>query len=59
MRVDEGRKGEHILAIRMKALTVVERGEKSLHGDPGSELPLEMEKQKEKMRRYSRWDEQK
>ena len=41
MRVDEGRKGWSLLAINMKARTAaVDRGEKSLPSDPGSELHL-------------------
>ena len=46
MRVDEGRKGWSLLAIKMKARTIVGRGEKSLLGGPGSELHLEREKEK-------------
>ena len=50
MRVDEGRKGSSLLAIKMKARAVVERGEKSLFSGPGSELRLVREKEKEKVR---------
>ena len=48
MRVNEGRKGCSLPAIKMKARTVVGRGEKSLLGDPGPELRLGGEKEKEK-----------
>ena len=40
-----------ILAIEMEACTVVGRGEKSLLSDPGSELLLTREKEKENVRR--------
>ena len=40
MRVDEGRKGWILLAIKMKARTVVGRGEEGPLCDPGSELLL-------------------
>ena len=48
MGVDEGRKGCNFLAKNMKACAVVGRGNKSLLGDPGSELHLGRAKQKEK-----------
>ena len=52
MRLDEGRKGE-FLVIKMKARTVVGRGEKSLPtSDPGSQLRPGREKEKGKERRY-------
>ena len=47
MRIDEGRKGWNLPSIKMKAGTVVGRGEKSLIGDPGPELRLGREKGKE------------
>ena len=47
-RVDDGRKGQSLLAIKMKARTVVGRREKSLLGDPGSESCLGREKEKKK-----------
>ena len=40
MRVNEGRKGSSLIATKMRARTVVGRGEKSLLSDPGSELRL-------------------
>ena len=58
MRVDEGRKGSSLLAIKNKTRTVMGRGEKSLFRDPGSELYLATEKGKEKCEEM-RWDEQK
>ena len=58
MRVDEGRKGCSLLAIRMKAPTVVGRAEKGLFSGPGSELRLGGEKEKEECNAYI-WDEQK
>ena len=36
--VDEERKGSSLVAIKMKAHTVVEKGDKSLFSDPGSEI---------------------
>ena len=38
MRVDEGRRGWSLVAIKMKPRSVVGKGEKSMLGDPGSEL---------------------
>ena len=52
MRVDGGRKGWSLLATKMKPRTVMGRGEKSLLSDPGSELRLGRETEKEKGRRY-------
>ena len=49
MRVDDGRKGESLLAIKMtkmEACSIVGRGEKSLLSDVTSELRLGTEKQK-------------
>ena len=57
-RVDEGKKGWSLVAITMKACTVVGRGQKSLLSDAGSELHLRRAKEKEKSE-HSRWDEQK
>ena len=51
MRVDEGRNGWNLLAIKTKARVVVRRGKKSLLSDPGSELRLGRE-EKGKVRRY-------
>ena len=51
MRVDDGRKGCSLLAIKKKARTVVGRGEKGLLGDPGSALGLGRETEKENVRR--------
>ena len=58
MRVDEGRNSWSLLAIKMKARTVVRRREHSLLGDPGFELGLGREKEKEKFEDNVR-DEQK
>ena len=45
MQIDEGRKGSSLLAIKIKARTVVGRGKKSLFSDLGSELRLGMERE--------------
>ena len=58
-RADEGRKGWSLLAMKMKARTVVGTGEKSLLSDPRSELGLGREKGKEKHEESNRWDEPK
>ena len=50
VRVDEGRKGWSLLAIPMKARTLVGRGEKGLLSDPGSELRLGTEKERKRRR---------
>ena len=47
-RDDEGRKCRTLLALNVKARTVVGRGGKSLLSDPGSESRLGREKEKEK-----------
>ena len=46
-----GKKGLNILAIKKKARTVSGRGEKSLLSNPGSELRLGTEEEKEKEQR--------
>lgn len=46
-RVDEGRTCYALLAKKTNARTVVGKGKKSLRSDPGSELRLEKEKEKE------------
>ena len=58
MRVDEGRKGWIIFAIKMKATYHGGEGggRKSLLSDPGSELRLRRVEEKEKVRRSNRWD---
>ena len=45
--VDKGRKGWSLLAMKMRARTVAGRGEDSLLSDPGPELRLGKEKEKE------------
>ena len=47
MCVDEGKKGWSLLAIKMRARTVVGRRDKSQLRDTGSELRLGREKEKE------------
>ena len=52
MRAHEEKKGGSLLAMNMKARTVVGGGDKSLsRGHPGSELRLGREKEKMKVRR--------
>ena len=56
MRVDEGRNGWNLPAIRNKARTIVGTGDRSLLSDPGSELPLGEKKEKGKVRgEYKGW----
>ena len=52
VRIDEGRTGWSLIAIKIKARTVVGRGKESLLGDPGSESHLGREKEKGAVRRY-------
>ena len=58
-RVDEGKKGCSLLAIKQEARTVPGRGEKSLLSGPGSELHLGREKERKKKYEDNRRDEQK
>ena len=50
MRVDEGRNGWNLPAVKTKARAVVGRAKQSLLSDPGSELRLGREKKRGKVR---------
>ena len=58
MPVDERRKGSNLLAVKMKARTVVGTGEKSVLSDVGSELGLLIRRKRKKSAKINNWDEQ-